>query len=340
MTIDSEAKRRRVAGLPPLPDGVIDESDRAQIAGIYFIPGQDKTAIMPRARYLPFDLRSGSFESEDRLLPVSPVTPTIQIVIPSKKITVGDRLYPFAGFTITGPSEIASARWRRDGGAWNAISIGAFTDILSALRFVNEVINLYAQFFYEVEITDELGNVAMCGVDAVSNITTGVGKSVARDVKFRPFADSILAEDPTQISNIFHSVAGDTTIAKTVIERQILFTGTHDGVNNSAVLFDSTRDFTNMGIVVNRDIIENLTDGSNGLITALTANIITASMQSGAENDFDTDDSYRIVDGSTLDIAAKKFELSFAAQGIYLITLYVVDQSASEGTGIVTARVS
>lgn len=34
MPIDEEKQRRSVAGIPPVPDGVIDASDRAGIAGL------------------------------------------------------------------------------------------------------------------------------------------------------------------------------------------------------------------------------------------------------------------------------------------------------------------
>ena len=42
MAIDSEDKRRQIGGVPPIPDGTIDEADRRRIAGIYafeeFVP--------------------------------------------------------------------------------------------------------------------------------------------------------------------------------------------------------------------------------------------------------------------------------------------------------------
>jgi len=340
MPIDDEAKRRRVSGVPPLPDSTLDEEDRSHIAGIYFMPGVNRSAVLPRARYLPFDTRDGALDSEDRLLPVTPLVPTIPTSVPSKRITIGDRLYPFAGFTIDGPSSVASARWRKDEGAWTPVVLGVFTDILSASRFVNEVVNEYGQVLYELEVTDQLSNIASTKVDAVSNITIGVGKSAKKDVKFRPFADSILSEDPSQIASIKYSVSGDTTIAKTAITRPILFTGTHDGAGNSATLIDSTRDFTGFNIRLNLDIVKNTTDGSQGIITAVTSTTVVATLAGGTDNDWDASDAYEIVDGDTLDLIARRFEISFSAQGLYLITLHVADLTLDEATGIVSARIS
>ncbi|KKK47257.1 hypothetical protein LCGC14_3157030, partial [marine sediment metagenome] len=329
MPIDTEAKRRRVAGVPPLPSGDIDARDRAHIAGIYFIPGLVRSKEMPRARPLPFDTRKGPLSSEDRLLPIIPPVPVIYASMPSKKITIGDRLYPFAGLVFDGPSNIASARWRKDGDAFTSVSLGDFTDILSASRFVNEVINIYGIFFYEIELTDELGNVHLAIVDALSKITLGSGKSVGRNVNFRPFADSIIAEDPSQISSIKYKVDGDTTVAKTSITRHVLFSGTHDGASNNADLIDTGRDLTTLGIKIG-DIAKNVTDGSEGVITAIVGDTITATLSGGTDNDWDVSDVYEILDGATLDIIARSLEISIATGGFNSITLYVNDLSSNE----------
>ena len=294
---------------------------------------------MSRARPLPSTLRACPVRMSERFIPLPPLPPTIFSTMPSKKITPGDRVYPFSGLVFDGPSGIESARWRKDGGGYTTINLGDFTDILSASRFVDEVVNLYGTFFYEIELTDELANVQLTGLDVLSKITLGSGKSVGRDVKFRPFADSIIAEDPSQILSIEYSVDGDTTVAKTTITRHVLFSGTHDGASNNADLIDTGRDFTTLGIRIG-DIAKNVTDGSQGTITAIVDDTITATLSGGTDDDWDAADVYNILDGGTLDLIARGFELSIASQGFNIITLFVNDLSSNESSESITVRVS
>ena len=294
---------------------------------------------MSRARSLVSADRGLPLRSEDRGLPVPPAPLTIFATIPSKKITPGDRIYPFSGLVFDGPSGLASARWRMDGGGFTAIALGDFTDILSASRFFSEVVILYGTFFYEIELTDELGNIQLVGADTLSKITLGSGKSIARSTNFRPFADSIIAEDPSQILTIEYSVSGDTTVAKTTITRHILFSGAHDGVTNNADLIDTGRDFTTLGIKIG-DIAKNVTDGSQGIITAIVGDTITATLAGGTDDDWDSADVYNILDGDSLDLIARGFELSIGSQGFNVITLFVNDLSSNESSESITTRIS
>jgi len=274
-----------------------------------------------------------------RFIPLAPVPPTIFSTAPSKKITPGDRIYPFSGLVIDGPSLVASARWRKNGGGYTAVSLGVFTDILSASRFVDEVVNLYGTFFYEIEITDELSNIQLVGLDVLSKITLGSGKTAERSTTFRPFADSIIAEDPSQILTIEYSVSGDTTVAKTAITRPLLFSGTHDGLANAAALTDTGRDFIQMGVRVG-DIVRNTTDGSEAVITDVAATIITGTLSGGTEDDWDVSDVYNIVDGASLDLIARGFELSIGSAGFNVITLFVNDLSSNESSASITVRIT
>lgn len=294
---------------------------------------------MSRARPLPATIRACPIVLGVRFIPLPPVPPLIFLAAPSKKITPGDRIYPFSGLVIDGPAPVASARWRKDGGSYTAISLGSFTDILSAIRFVDEVVNLYGTFFYEVEVTDELSNIQLVGVDVLSKITLGSGKSAERDVNFRPFADSIIAEDPAQILTIEYSVSGDTTVAKTTITRHVLFSGTHDGAGNNADLIDTGRDFETLGIKIG-DIAKNVTDGSQGVITAIVGDTITATLSDGTDDDWDVSDVYEILDGATLDLIARGFELSIASAGFNVITLFINDLSSNESSESITARIT
>jgi len=72
--------------------------------------------------------------------------------------------------------------------------------------------------------------------------------------------------------------------------------GTHDGGQNQDTLTDSSQSWdTNelVGLFVN-----NVTDGSIGIITANTATTVTATLTGGKENDWDTGDEYAIADNS------------------------------------------
>lgn len=71
--------------------------------------------------------------------------------------------------------------------------------------------------------------------------------------------------------------------------------GTHSGSDNSATLVDSKARFVRWGVLAG-DTIFNVTDGSSGIITARTATSITigGGLSGGTDDDFDTDDEYRI----------------------------------------------
>jgi hypothetical protein len=68
--------------------------------------------------------------------------------------------------------------------------------------------------------------------------------------------------------------------------------GTHTGAANQAVLTDST-----LGATTDQYVgytIKNITDGSQGLITANTATTVTAVLYGGTDNDWDTGDVHHI----------------------------------------------
>ena len=295
---------------------------------------------MSRARTVQNDTRLLGRQATTRKFPIPSVSPVIFMYVPSKHITLGERIYPFAGFVFDGPSPIASARWRKDGGGYSTISLGVYTDILSAARFVSEVVNIFGTFFYELEVTDEDGNVELIGLDVISAIKIGISKSVERSTNFRPFSDSLIARDTAQIKTIKYSVEGDTTVVKTAIARPVLFSGAHSGSSGSATLTDSGRDFSALGIRVNTDIIKNTTDSSEGVITNISTDTITVTLAGGTDNDWDTSDAYQIVDGETLNLIAQGFELSFSSQSYNKVNFFVTDQTDVESTGFIIVRVT
>lgn len=72
------------------------------------------------------------------------------------------------------------------------------------------------------------------------------------------------------------------------------YDGAHDGGNNSATLVDSTAPWVADALV--GMVAFNVTDNSWGLITANTTTVVTATLASGADNDWDTGDVYEIRD--------------------------------------------
>jgi hypothetical protein len=68
-------------------------------------------------------------------------------------------------------------------------------------------------------------------------------------------------------------------------------TGDHDGGNNEATLSDSSAPFVEDALI--GTVIVNETDGSFGVVTDNTTTTVTATLQGGADNDWDTGDTYR-----------------------------------------------
>jgi hypothetical protein len=110
-----------------------------------------------------------------------------------------------------------------------------------------------------------------------------------------------------------------------------LLSRAHDGANNSAVLSDSQAQFVTRGVRANVGMmLYNLTDGSSGVVTALTETTLTATLTGGIDNDWDTSDVYRITTmdageiatvGYYLDIVANDLHAALAAQGACDCTL-------------------
>lgn len=79
------------------------------------------------------------------------------------------------------------------------------------------------------------------------------------------------------------------------------FSGTHSGDNNASILTDSTAAWTASRLAPSSTspgtTVYNVTDGSKCLITANDGTTITCTLSGGADNDWDTGDSYRISNG-------------------------------------------
>lgn len=92
----------------------------------------------------------------------------------------------------------------------------------------------------------------------------------------------------------------------------------HDGANNAGVLTDSQIDFEEQGIEANKGmVVYNVTDGSSGVVAAVSGHTLTATLTGGTDNDWDTNDRYRIVTIDSHEIATIELYLDIAASDIH-----------------------
>ncbi len=88
--------------------------------------------------------------------------------------------------------------------------------------------------------------------------------------------------------------------------------------NDRTYLEDSQVDFEKGGVEANVGmILYNLTDGSSGPVTAVGQHTLTATLSGGAENLWDSGDSYRIVTIDAAEIAAIENFLDIAASDLH-----------------------
>jgi|GEM_PF-4758476 len=87
-------------------------------------------------------------------------------------------------------------------------------------------------------------------------------------------------------------LATDGSLWTNVAPTRTPLLGTHTGANNQPILTDANACFET-DVLVGRNIY-NLTDGSQGVITANTATTITGTLAGGAGNDWDTADVYKV----------------------------------------------
>ena len=166
----------------------------------------------------------------------------------SKRILLGAKIYPFAGLDYIGDFDLQTVTWRskRDNDAFGVmqnVDVGNFTDILAATRFVSQTITEFGMYLYEIVLTNEFNAVTELELNIICNVIAGSSKNVQRDLTFKPFSDFMIAIDPTQIKSVRYELSGDVIIPQTSIERQVLFSGTHELDANAAYLFDGRRNY-------------------------------------------------------------------------------------------------
>ena len=277
------------------------------------------STISTRSRPIPSNNRQAYRVSPNRAVPQLALTPDIFISIPGKMASLGERIFPFSGLVINSNTPISRARWRRDSGAWTDIIVGDFTDIVSATRFHSEILNEYGEFTYDLDVIQGSARVTI-----QSKILLGLPKTTDVNVRYKPFSDAHIATDKTQIRSIKYSAKGDEIINKTIIKRPVLYSGEHDGPNNSSLLISSGMDFNGLNIRPGEDILNNATSNRESVIKSVS----TTRLGTRGNIEWDSGDTYEILDGASLDIITRGFELSHSSPGLYILTLHVEDRSA------------
>ena len=303
----------------PIDGGLLGES-----VGSLPLGAARPRSIGTRLRPVPSNNRYSYQVSPNRATPQLAPTSDVLISIPGKTASLGERIFPFSGLVISSGTPVSGARWRRDAGSWTDIFLVNFTDIVSAIRFYSEILNEYGEFIYDLDVSLDSGAtpiVRAVSVTVQSKILLGLPKTTDVNVRYKPFSDAHIAIDKAQIRSIKYSAEGDAIINKTIIERPVLHSGEHDGSNNSLFLSSSVMDFTSLNIRLGKDILRNVTSGNESIITV----VITTILATQGSIEWNSGDSYEILDGASLDIIARGFELSHSSSGLYILTLHVED---------------
>ena len=270
---------------------------------------------------------------------LAPEFPSIFAVIPGKNSLLGERLYPFAGLEIIISAGLKTGRWRRGSlSTWTPIVVGDFTDLLSAIRFTSEVTNNYGTFEYQLEITTTENISAIFSVHVPTRISVIIGKSTKVSEPFRPFSEAVIAADPTQIAAVEYIIEGDINVAITTISRTIFYSGIHSGTDASVDLI-SEQNFYNLDIRLNTDVVKNVTDGSEGVVTDIDGGTLTAILTGGVRNNWNIGDMYEVVDGDNMIERAVRFEHVPGNVGIVRYILVVTDLAGNSSSAVVISRV-
>ncbi len=99
--------------------------------------------------------------------------------------------------------------------------------------------------------------------------------------------------------------------------REIISTGKAE-TDSITELTDTSKDFVTLGVRAG-DLVQNTTDSSSGIITAVTSNILTANLFGGTKNFFSVNDDYRVP------------RLNGSGVGIYPPSLTPLDSGVREG---------
>ena len=270
----------------------------------------DHSIILSIGRELPLHSNLKALRTQSRFAPIAAQSNNdFQAYCPSKRILIGERLFPFAGFDYIGNFRLVSAAWgtrnlaTSDFTALQPIPQGQYTDILSALRFFSQTITSFGKYTYRLDVRSEFGERASIIVNIVCAISAGSDKTAVPNVPYRPFSDFRIAHNIAHINHVDYDVIGDAAVARTQITPQVKFEGKHEVVPNSQYMFDGMNMYTLADIVVGSDVIENVTDGSSGIISGVLhgghgLSIQGLGLSGGTNNNFSIGDQYRIRAGN------------------------------------------
>ena len=299
----------------------------------------DQSIILSIGRELPLHSNLKALRTQSRFAPIAAQSNNdFQAYCPSKRILIGERLFPFAGFDYIGNFRLVSASWRtrdlatRDFTAPQPILQGQYTDILSALRFFSQTITSFGKYTYRLDVRSEFGERASIIVNIVCAISAGSDKTAVPNVPYRPFSDFRIAHNIAHINHVDYDVIGDAAVARTQITPQVKFEGKHEVVPNSQYMFDGMNMYTLADIVVGSDVIENVTDGSSGVVSGILhgghgLSIQGLGLSGGTNNNFSIGDQYRIRAGNEWGTLVSEFELIHGVRSTNLVRLFVSDSS-------------
>ena len=259
------------------------------------------------------------------------------VFCPSKRILLGSKIYPFASLDYVGNFTLREVIWRRrreETSVFDApttitdATIGNFTDILAATRFTAQTIDEFGSYIYELTLTNEFGHRSRINIGVVCDVVPGSNKNVQRNITFRPFADFMVAANPTRIQSIEYAISGDILQAHTAISRLILFSGTHEIDPGASYVYDGRKDYNLVDIALGTDILYNVVDGCSGIIRNIANNghrLNVNALSGGINNVFNVGNTYQVLDGRNLEDVTRLFEMHIEDNISALINLRVTD---------------
>lgn len=256
----------------------------------------------------------------------------VLVVLPgtSKRLLLGELGYPFGDLWIDKPLLVDTIETKEGSGSFSFVSLGNFPDLMTATRFESFTPQDFNKDLrFTIKVTDLSGGVIEKELTVRTDVEIGIDKASLTNQTIKPFSDSTFAQDPDEVTLVKYEVTGATTIAKTDIPREKIVGGSHDGAGNNASLVDTTKDFLALGVRIG-EIVKNTTDGSQGVVTALATttnpnDTLTMTLSGGTDDDWDVSDTYEIVDGRSIILIAREFEIKFTAVGLTTVTLFITD---------------
>jgi len=178
-----------------------------------------------------------------------------------------------------------------------------------SIQAKNTSTNANVIYFYDL-ILIPVDEFAIDAIDRAREEDSGVGRrnnithwlDIDSITDPRTTTKTFVRKQNNDIQSVYQTIAKCDAVLKPYNNQRLwvfflnyyVSSGTHTGANNASVLTDISADFANEGVEVGMTVV-NETDGSQGIITAVTATTITATLTGGTDNDWDTNDVYYIL---------------------------------------------